>query len=201
MTVPAPLPEPVRKVIEHVKVVPPPVQAPPPNATPPKEPPKEPPRPVFGVTMDSTTDGDSSFAVPVGNTTMIDPSKSHKGGSITPLPAAPPPPAKPEYKAISDLYVKKAPEIDTEACGRSISYPEEAAQLEIEGDVKLAIELDDKGKVHDIKVLAGLGHGLDQVALSAMRHRSECRFTPAIATDGKPADYALTYTFHFEIPR
>src|SRR6266480_1502711 len=52
--------------------LPPPV-APPPNAEPPKQPPKEPPKPVFGVTMSSTTEGDSSISVPVGNTTMIDP--------------------------------------------------------------------------------------------------------------------------------
>ncbi len=189
-------------MVEKIKVIPPPVVAPPPNATPPKDPPKDPPKPVFGVTMDSTTDGDSSFAVPVGNTTMIDPSKSKKGGgAVAPLPAAPPPPSKPEYKPISDLYVKKAPEIDSEACGRSITYPEEATQLGIEGEVKLAIELDDKGKVHDIRVVSGLGHGLDQVALAAMRHNPACRFSPAVATDGKAADYALTYVFNFEIPR
>src|SRR6185369_4530464 len=90
---------------------PPPPVAPPPNAEPTKEPPKEPPKPVFGVTMSSTTEGDSSVAVPVGNTTMIDPKNSGKG-PVVPLPAAPPPAAKPEYKPVSELYIKKMPEID-----------------------------------------------------------------------------------------
>ncbi|MCA1664142.1 MAG: energy transducer TonB, partial [Myxococcales bacterium] len=55
-----PPPPPERKVIpKKAKVVVPPPVAPPPNAEPPKEPPKEPVKPVFGVTMSSTTEGDS----------------------------------------------------------------------------------------------------------------------------------------------
>jgi periplasmic protein TonB len=173
--------------------------APPPNAKPPEEPPKEPPKPVFGVTMSSTTEGDSSIAVPVGNTTMIDPKKSGHG-PVVPLPAAPPPQSAPEYKPVSELYIKKMPDIDSDACGRSIQYPAEAEQLAIEGDVKLRVELDDRGKVHGIKVTSGLGHGLDQAAVFALTHR--CKFSPAIATDGKPVSYVIPqYVFHFEIPR
>jgi len=177
----------------------PPPTPPPPNAKPPPEPPKEPPKPVFGVTMSSTTEGDSSMAVPVGNTTMIDPAKSGKGPAV-PLPAAPPPPPKPSYQPVSELYIKKMPDIDSDACGRTIQYPAEAEQLGVEGDVKLRVELDDKGHVHGIKVLSGLGHGLDQAAVYALTHR--CKFTPAIATDGKPVAYVIpSYVFHFEIPR
>jgi periplasmic protein TonB len=195
-----PPPPPERKVIpKKIKVVEPPPVAPPPNAEPPKEPPKEPVKPVFGVTMSSTTEGDSGMAVPVGNTTMIDPKKSGHGPAV-PLPAAPPPAAKPEYKPVSELYIKTMPDIDTTACGRSIQYPAEAEQLGIEGDVKLRIELDDKGHVHGIKVLSGQGHGLDQAAVYALTHK--CKFTPAIATDGKPVPFVIPgYVFHFEIPR
>ena len=195
-----PPPPPERKVIpKKVKVEPP--QPPPPNAKPPPEPPKEPPKPVFGVTMSSTTEGDSSMAVPVGNTTMIDPAKSGKG-PVVPLPAAPPPPPKPSYQPVSELYIKKMPEIDGDACGRSIPYPSEAEQLGIEGAVKLRVELDEKGHVHAVKVLSGLGHGLDQAAIFALTHKLECKFSPAIGTDGKPAAYVIpNYTFNFEIPR
>ena len=193
-----PPPPPERKAIPK-KVKEPPPTPPPPNAKPPPEPPKEPPKPVFGVTMSSTTEGDSSMAVPVGNTTMIDPAKSGKG-PVVPLPAAPPPPPKPSYQPVSELYIKKMPEIDSDACGRTIQYPAEAEQLGVEGDVKLRVELDDKGHVHGIKVLSGLGHGLDQAAVYALTHR--CKFTPAIATDGKPVAYVIpSYVFHFEIPR
>jgi protein TonB len=190
-------PPPPPKVVEKKKIVPPP--PPPPNAKPPEEPPKEPPKPVFGASMSSTTEADSSVSVPVGNTTMIDPAKSAKG-PVVPLPAAPPPPPKPSYAPVSELYIKKMPDIDSEACGRSIQYPAEAEQLGIEGDVKLRVELDDKGKVHGIKVISGLGHGLDQAAVYALTHK--CKFTPAVATDGKPVSYVIpSYVFHFEIPR
>jgi protein TonB len=191
-----PPPEPPRKV-EKKKVAPPP-EAPPPNQ-PPKEPPKEPPKPVFGVTMSSTTEGDSSVAVPVGNTTMIDPAKSGKGPAV-PLPAAPPPPPKPSYAPVSELYVKSFPEIDGEACARTTEYPDEAKQLGIEGDVKLRVELDERGKVHAVKVLSGLGHGLDQAAVQALTHR--CKFKPAIATDGKPVAFVIqSYKFTFQLER
>jgi protein TonB len=197
-----PPPPPERKVIpKKVKVVEPPPTPPPPNAKPPPEPPKEPPKPIFGVTMSSTTEGDSSMAVPVGNTTMIDPKKSGKG-PVVPLPAAPPPPPKPSYQPVSELYIKKMPDIDSSACGSAARYPDEAEQLGIEGDVKLRVELDEKGHVHGIKVLSGLGHGLDQTAVYALTHSPACKFSPAIATDGKPVSYVIpNYVFHFEIPR
>jgi protein TonB len=194
-------PPPPRRLAVRVKpVISPPVATPPPNTTP-KETPPEPPKPVFGVTTSSTTDSDSTFSVPVGNTTMIDPSRSAKGtGPVAPLPAAPIVPAKPEYKPVSELYVKEMPDIDAEACGRMAHYTAEAEQLGIEGEVKLRVALDEKGAVHDIKVLAGLGHGLDEEAVRTLRHR--CKFKPAIGTDGKPVAFVISsYTFHFEVPR
>jgi TonB family protein len=193
-----PPPEP-KKVVMRPKAPPTPT-APPPNVTPPPEPPKE-VKPVFGLSDDSTV-SDSTFAVPTGNTTMIDPAKSGKHeGKPAPLPAAPAGPPQPIYKPVSELYIKQMPDIDTETCGRSIKYPQEAEQLGVEGSVKLHIELDEKGGVHSIRVTRGLGHGLDQVALHAMRNARECRFRPAIDRDGKPVPYALDYTFNFEIPR
>jgi periplasmic protein TonB len=193
-----PPPEPPRKVEPKVVKTAPPPAAPPPNREPPKEPPKE-VKPVFGVSMESTTEGDSSFQVPTGNTTMIDPTKSGKG-TPQPLPAAPPGPPKNEYKPVADVYIKQLPEIDGEACARTVSYPQEAEQLGIEGEVKLRVSLDEAGKVHEIKLLKGLGHGLDQAAMNALRYK--CRFKPAIGTDGKPAPYIIqTYTWTFELPR
>lgn len=201
VTPPAPLPPPPEhKVVQKLKHAPPPVTAPPPNAPPPKEPPKEPVKPVFGLNMDNMTEGDSNVAMPVGNTTMIDPSRSGKG-SAAPLPSAPPGPAPaPAYKPVPDIYIKTLPDIDGEACARMVSYPPEAEQLGIEGEVKLRVALDEHGKVHDIKLLHGLGHGLDQAAMNALKYK--CKFKPAIGTDGKPVAYVIqTYTWNFELPR
>lgn len=188
-----------KKVIPKVKPLPPP-ESPKPNQDPPKEPPKE-VKPVFGVSMESTTDGPSDFQVPTGNTTMIDPSKSGKHvGPVGALPAAPAGPAKPEYKPVADVYIKTLPDIDGEACARTVTYPQEAEQLGIEGEVKLRVFLDETGKVHDIKLLKGLGHGLDQAAMHALKNK--CKFKPAVGTDGKPVAYVIqTYTWTFELPR
>lgn len=192
----APKPPPPPKVVQKVK------QAPPPTPTPAAEPPKEPPKevkPVFGMTETMTND-DSNVAMPQGNTTMIDP-KNSGHGKPTPLPAAPPAPApKPAYKPVADLYVAKLPDIDGEACARMVSYPSEAEQLGVEGEVKLRVALDESGHVHDIKVLHGLGHGLDQAAVNALRYK--CHFKPAIGTDGKPVAYVIqSYVWNFELPR
>src|SRR5689334_15174020 len=62
---PPPKPRVVMRRVAEAKPPPPPT-APPPEA--PKEPPKEPSPPVFGVTIDSTVTGESSVAVPVGET-------------------------------------------------------------------------------------------------------------------------------------
>ena len=81
-----------------------------------------------------------------------------------------------------------------------VPYPDEAAQLGIEGTVRLRIELDERGHVHDIKVLSGLGHGLDRAALYALKYK--CKFSPAIATDGKAVPYVIQeYKFNFELPK
>jgi len=197
---PKPEPEPPKpqpKPIAKVKL--PPQEAPPPNAPPPKEPPKAAP-PVFGINMESTTEGDSSFSVPTGNSTMGDP-KGPRKGKPEPLPQVAAP-AGPKYQPVSALEITDNPEVDGDLCGKAVKYPDEALELGVEGDVKLRIELDENGKVHDIRLLKGLGHGLDEAAMKAMRYRSECRFKPAKGKDGKGKPFVIgSYTFHFEIPR
>lgn len=204
-----PPPPPPRKILARRRVAEPPPPptpppTPPPNAEPPKDPPKDPPKPVFGVTMDSITEGPSSFAVPIGNTTMIDPVKSGKHtGPVAALPAAPAPLENPKpYRPVSALQVKTMPSIDADECGRGVPYPQQARERGIEGNVILRVSLDEKGRVHDIKVVSGLGHGLDEAAVKALRTSPKCKFTPAIASDGLPAAYVIpAYTFHFELPR
>jgi protein TonB len=201
---PPPPPEPPRRIIAKHKFVQPPPVTPRPNAEPPKEPPKTPPTPVFGVTMDSVTDAPSSFSVPVGNTTMIDPAKSGKhDGPIAPLPPSPEgTPTEHPYKPVSALQVKTMPVIDADECGRGVPYPDKARQQGIEGDVILRVSLDEKGHVHAVKVVTGLGYGLDEAAMHALRTSPRCKFSPAIANDGQPVAYVIpAYTFHFELPR
>ena len=98
------------------------------------------------------------------------------------------------------LAIKTMPEVDTDACGRSISYPPEAERAGVEGKVRLRVALDARGRVSSARVLRGLGHGLDEAAVEALTHR--CRFTPAIATDGRLVPFVIeSYSFSFELPR
>jgi TonB family protein len=147
--------------------------------------------------MDSPDDLSNGPSLPRGNTTAIDPGRSapHDGGTPKPLARAV------GGRGWGELpSIKAEPEIDTEACGRMIHYPKEAIESGIEGDVKLRVTLDETGRVKEVKVLRGLGHGLDQEAVAALRQR--CRFAPAIATDGRAVPYIVEpYIFHFEIPR
>ncbi len=197
-----PDPPPPPKVIEKVKVVPPPVATPVPNKAS-VEPPKEPPKPVFGLPETALSNDTDGVATQAGNTLNMDPKQSDKSnGKVAPLPGngTPGAPIKPSYQPVSDVYIKTLPEIDSEACARMVTYPSEAEQLGIEGEVKLKVSLDETGKVHDIKITKGLGHGLDQVALNALKYK--CKFKPAIGTDGKAAAYVIqTYTWTFELPR
>lgn len=197
---PPPVVEPPRRVVAKLKPqAPPPSRTPPPNATPPKTPPAEPAKPVFGVTAASTV-GDSSFSVPVGNTTMIDPKQSapHQG-PVAALPAAPPAPAPPSFNPVSELYVRELPVIDTEACGRQVKYPDEAVRQGIEGQVVLEVGIDEKGRVHSVKVLSGPGHGINEAVAYALKHK--CKVTsPAYGTDGKPVAFVIDrYEFNFEL--
>src|SRR6185312_4245521 len=93
----------------------------------------------------------------------------------------------------------RMPEVDADACGRTIGYPAEAEAAGVEGDVRLRVSLTAEGRVSGVRVLSGLGHGLDQAASEALRTR--CRFSPAIDKTGKPVAFVIrSYTFHFQLP-
>jgi len=140
--------------------------------------------------MESPTDASSAVAAPRGGSPRGTPGGTGRpaGGANGPVgPAA-------------ELSIKQMPEVDTEACGRSIRYPAAAESAGIEGRVRLRVALDARGHVTSARVLRGLGYGLDEAAVDALTHR--CRFTPAIASDGQPAPFVIeSYTFTFELPR
>jgi TonB family protein len=104
------------------------------------------------------------------------------------------------YRPASARELGAMPEVDTDACGRAAVYPREAEQSGTEGDVRLRVALNERGQVHAVRVLAGLGRGLDAAAIDAIKNR--CRFKPAIGRDGQPVAFVIeSYTFHFELPR
>lgn len=63
-------------------------------------------------------------------------------------------------------------------------YTEEARRLHIEGEVLLEVVFEASGHIRVLRVIRGLGHGLDE---SAIRAASQISFKPALR-DGQPAD-------------
>jgi protein TonB len=196
---PAPRPTAARPVRRKLALVPPtptPTPAPPPvrESAPPVR-----PAPVYGVAMESPTAASSPIAAPAGGSTIADPARPGRPDPNA-ATAASRAGGNGHHPFASELEVKQMPEIDTEACGKSIAYPVEAERNGIEGKVRLRVTLDERGRVSGVRVLSGLGHGLDQAAMYALKHR--CKFTPAIARDGRPVPFVVeSYTFNFELPR
>jgi len=75
------------------------------------------------------------------------------------------------------------------------SYTEEARRLNLTGEVLLEVKLTASGEVRALRVLSGLGHGLDQAAIDAV-NKTRCR--PARKAGG-PVDVIATITVIFEL--
>ncbi len=74
-------------------------------------------------------------------------------------------------------------------------YTDEGRQLKIEGEVQLDVVFSASGQIHIVKVLQGLGHGLDE---SAIRAAEKIQFKPALR-DGRPADFEAVLHVTFQL--
>ncbi len=74
-------------------------------------------------------------------------------------------------------------------------YPARAQRMGVEGNVQLRITISAEGKVSDVKILAGLPHGLNEAAMDAVRR---WRFNPASAGD-KPVESMLNVSVGFKL--
>ncbi len=74
-------------------------------------------------------------------------------------------------------------------------YTDEARNARVEGTVSLELEFTAAGDVRIVRVVRGLGHGLDE---SAQRAALRIRFTPAQA-DGGPVDSRATVHITFRL--
>jgi TonB family protein len=90
--------------------------------------------------------------------------------------------------------------------GRGITFPEliytpepdfsdEARKRHIEGMVVLSAIVTSKGETTDVRVLNGLGHGLDEKAVEAVRR---WKFHPG-SKDGKPVSVELKVEVSFRL--
>ncbi|HEY3666716.1 MAG TPA: energy transducer TonB [Polyangiaceae bacterium] len=141
--------------------------------------------PDFGVSLSGGVNG-TGIALPVGG-----------GGAA-------------RDKAIEKVFRKAAPvaaALPTDGCDdppskpKPISVPQpgytpDAQAAAIEGKVRVQITVDETGKVVDVKLMQGLGHGLDEAALQAARSAT---FEPALHC-GKPTRATFTLGMRFKLP-
>ena len=74
-------------------------------------------------------------------------------------------------------------------------YTEEARSQKIEGEVLLEVVFGASGKIQVLKVVRGLGHGLDD---AAVRAAEQIRFKPALK-DGQPSDSTALVHIIFQL--
>jgi TonB family protein len=75
------------------------------------------------------------------------------------------------------------------------SYSEEARRMKIQGEVVIGVVFEATGKVRVVRVLQGLGHGLDEAALRAAE---QIRFRPA-RRGNQPVDFPATLRIIFQL--
>jgi len=74
-------------------------------------------------------------------------------------------------------------------------YTDEARQLKLEGEVLLEVMFGANGQLHVNRVVRGLGHGLDEAAITAA---NRMRFKPAMRT-GQPVDSTAVVHVVFQL--
>ncbi len=138
--------------------------------------------PVFGVTMESTSQGGTGPAMPVGNTTR--PAATGAPGAVVKPLAAP----------VAAVEVTRMPLPQGRCAGK---YTDEALAAATEGVVVLDLIVDERGHARDITVVEGLPHGLTQAAIAAI---SACTFTPGEKA-GQPVPVRLRgFKIRFVLP-
>jgi TonB family protein len=77
----------------------------------------------------------------------------------------------------------------------SPAYTEEARQAHVQGEVLLSVVFKASGEINVVRVVSGLGHGLDESAVRAAR---QIRFKPA-QREGQPVDLPATLHMVFQL--
>lgn len=74
-------------------------------------------------------------------------------------------------------------------------YTQEGRKLRIEGEVLLEVVFESSGRLRIVRIVRGLGHGLDEAAVHAAE---QIRFKPALR-DGHPADSTAVLHIIFQL--
>jgi TonB family protein len=132
----------------------------------------------------SVATGDNSARVSASHDTVRQAGFGDADASTTP-PAVHSRPAEASSKLVQAEILSKPVPV----------YTAEARQLRIEGEVLLEVVLEATGNIHVLRVVRGLGHGLDD---EAVRAAGQIRFKPA-SRDGHPADATVVLHIIFQL--
>jgi protein TonB len=142
----------------------------------------------FGLSLSGGVDG-TGIALPLGASTR---------GGPRPAQAANSSPKKLLPVAAAGSAVDPCEEPATKPKPRSVPQPagtEAARAAGIEGKVRVQLTVDESGRVVDLKLLQGLGYGLDEAALAAAR---QAEFEPAVRC-GKPTRATFNISMRFTL--
>lgn len=164
-----------------------PAEAPPPET--PNKPAPIGDLPDFGLALSGGVDG-TGIALPGGG--------SGAGGPRPSGPATKTAPRKLGAAAAAGAGLDACEEPPAKPKPRNVPQPvgtDAARAAGIEGKVRVQLTVDETGRVVDVKLLQGLGYGLDEAALSAAK-RAE--FEPAVRC-GKPARATFNISMRFTL--
>ena len=194
-------PEPPKKVEPPPKKKSEPPKAPEPATPPSSDPPAAPKR--FTLPPSALVPGGGSGVQvtpgtgnnPLGGGGGNDDGKGTKPGTGSnpgTKPGAVPGPGGPGWSPKGDLYIAQQP--------RVVRVPEvecpAVSERQVSGVVVLLVQVQRNGKVRSAVPTKKMGFGCDEIARKALL---AAKFSPAMGTDGKSADYELRYEYVFEL--
>ncbi|MGO9836021.1 MAG: energy transducer TonB [Polyangiaceae bacterium] len=141
--------------------------------------------PAQAAPAEATNDDMPHFTIAVGEATSA-------YGAVSSLGSAPP--------HEGDINAAPMPEASVDGraqlvAGVSPAYSDAARADGIEGDVRLELVVGVSGAVESARVVLGIGHGLDEAALRAVR---QYRFAPALKA-GYPVRVRMVWSMQFRL--
>lgn len=76
-----------------------------------------------------------------------------------------------------------------------VVYPQQAKAARVEGAVRLAVVINEMGRVFEVRVLEGPGYGLNEAAQDALK---QFVFSPA-EVEGKKVPVRIVYVYRFKL--
>lgn len=174
-------PEPPKKTLKRAAAVEKPIEAPPPAAAPLEA------LPDFGLELSGGVGGVP--VAPVG-----------AGAGVNAAPVA----ARAAAPVVKRPVAARAPTAVDDGCDEPLAkpkprnvpqpvYTDRARAASVEGKVRVELTVDETGRVVNVRVLQGLGYGLDEAAVAAAQSAT---FEPAVRC-GKPARATFVISMRF----